>query len=67
MRATHSPWIAALAEVRHRASQEGWCYLNVQRLRIIESLLSRKAKRWYTQVDTTSAEHRGKRLFYRVF
>jgi hypothetical protein len=26
----HSPWIKALAEVRHRATREGWCYHHVQ-------------------------------------
>ena len=24
------PWITALAEVRHRATREGWCYPHVQ-------------------------------------
>ena len=24
------PWITALAEVRHRAAREGWCYQHVQ-------------------------------------
>ena len=28
--ADHSPWIKALAEVRHRATREGWCYPHVQ-------------------------------------
>ena len=26
----HSPWIKALAEVRIRATREGWCYHHVQ-------------------------------------
>jgi hypothetical protein len=26
----HSPWIKALAEVRIRATREGWCYQHVQ-------------------------------------
>ncbi|WGR91593.1 hypothetical protein MTX26_14230 [Bradyrhizobium sp. ISRA443] len=26
----HSPWIKALAEVRHRATREGWCFQHVQ-------------------------------------
>ncbi|MHC2534237.1 hypothetical protein [Bradyrhizobium diazoefficiens] len=26
----HSPWIKALAEVRMRATREGWCYQHVQ-------------------------------------
>ncbi|GKQ55557.1 hypothetical protein [Bradyrhizobium sp. Ce-3] len=26
----HAPWIKALAEVRHRATREGWCYHHVQ-------------------------------------
>jgi hypothetical protein len=26
----NSPWITALAEVRHRATREGWCYPHVQ-------------------------------------
>jgi hypothetical protein len=26
----HPPWIKALAEVRHLATREGWCYPHVQ-------------------------------------
>ena len=26
----HPPWITALAEVRSRATREGWCYPHVQ-------------------------------------
>jgi hypothetical protein len=26
----NSPWIKALAEVRHRATREGYCYAHVQ-------------------------------------
>jgi hypothetical protein len=26
----HPPWITALAEVRSRATREGWCYHHVQ-------------------------------------
>jgi hypothetical protein len=26
----HPPWIEALAEVRQRATREGWCYQHVQ-------------------------------------
>jgi hypothetical protein len=26
----HSPWVKALAEVRLRATREGWCYHHVQ-------------------------------------
>lgn len=26
----HSPWIKALASVRHMAPREGWCYHHVQ-------------------------------------
>jgi hypothetical protein len=26
----HRPWIKALAEVRQRATREGWCYHHVQ-------------------------------------
>jgi hypothetical protein len=26
----HSPWIRALAEVRLKATREGWCYPHVQ-------------------------------------
>ena len=26
----HPPWIKALAEVRQRATREGWCYQHVQ-------------------------------------
>jgi len=29
-KADNSPWIKALAEVRHRATREGWCYQHVQ-------------------------------------
>ena len=28
--ADHAPWIRALAEVRHLATREGWCYPHVQ-------------------------------------
>jgi hypothetical protein len=28
--AANSPWIKALAEVRHRATREGWCHQHVQ-------------------------------------
>jgi hypothetical protein len=28
--AEHPPWIKALAEVRHKATREGWCYPHVQ-------------------------------------
>jgi hypothetical protein len=28
--ADNPPWITALAEVRHRATLEGWCYHHVQ-------------------------------------
>ena len=29
-KADNSPWIDALAEVRHRATREGYCYQHVQ-------------------------------------
>ena len=29
-KADNPPWIKALAEVRHRASRESWCYHHVQ-------------------------------------
>jgi len=25
----HPPWIKALADARHRATREGWCYQHV--------------------------------------
>ena len=28
--AENRPWVKALAEVRHRATREGWCYPHVQ-------------------------------------
>jgi hypothetical protein len=28
--ADNPPWIKALAEVRHRATREGWCYHHVR-------------------------------------
>jgi hypothetical protein len=28
--ADNPPWVKALAEVRHRATREGWCYPHVQ-------------------------------------
>jgi hypothetical protein len=28
--ADNPPWIKALAEARHRATREGWCYQHVQ-------------------------------------
>jgi len=33
-KADNSPWIKALAEVRHRATREGWCYQHVQAIAV---------------------------------
>ena len=33
-KADNSPWIKALAEVRHRATREGWCYQHVQAITV---------------------------------
>lgn len=32
--ADNPPWLKALAEVRHRATQEGWCYQHVQAINV---------------------------------
>jgi hypothetical protein len=33
-KADNSPWIKALAEVRHRATREAWCYQHVQAITV---------------------------------
>jgi hypothetical protein len=33
-KADNSPWIDALAEVRRRATREGYCYLHVQAITV---------------------------------
>jgi hypothetical protein len=33
-KADNSPWINALAEVRHRATLEGYCYQHVQAITV---------------------------------
>jgi hypothetical protein len=33
-KADNSPWIKTLAEVRHRATREGWCYQHVQAITV---------------------------------
>jgi hypothetical protein len=42
----HSPWIKALAEVRNRATREGWCYQHVQA--IIVAIVSTPRRLWAT-------------------
>ena len=32
--ADNSPWIKAPAELRHRATREGWCYQHVQAIAV---------------------------------
>lgn len=37
------PWIKALAEVRHRATREGWCYPHVQAIIVAIDQYAEKA------------------------
>jgi hypothetical protein len=37
----NSSWIEALAEVRHRACKEGWCYPHVQAIGVLDPRFSR--------------------------
>jgi hypothetical protein len=39
----NSPWINALAEVRHRATREGWCYQHVQAIVVAIDQYAEKA------------------------
>lgn len=41
--ADNSPWIKALAEVRHRATREGWCYQHVQAITVAIDQYAEKA------------------------
>jgi hypothetical protein len=40
---TDSPWIKALAEVRHRATREGYCFLHVQAITVAIDQYAEKA------------------------
>ncbi|MEH2498972.1 hypothetical protein V1294_005451 [Bradyrhizobium sp. AZCC 1678] len=42
-KADNSPWINALAEVRHRAMREGWCYHHVQAITVAIDQYAEKA------------------------
>jgi hypothetical protein len=44
--ADNPPWIKALAEVRHLACREGWCYHHAQAI-IVRSISTRNP-RWIT-------------------
>lgn len=37
------PWVKALAEVRHRATREGWCYPHVQAIIVAIDQYAEKA------------------------
>jgi hypothetical protein len=41
--ADNSPWIKALAELRHRATREGWCYQHVQAISVAIDQYAEKA------------------------
>ncbi|XIA65745.1 hypothetical protein ACFIOY_05790 [Bradyrhizobium sp. TZ2] len=41
--ADNSPWINALAEVRHRATREGYCYQHVQAITVAIDQYAEKA------------------------
>jgi hypothetical protein len=41
--ADNSPWIKALAEVRQRATREGWCYQHVQAITVAIDHYAEKA------------------------
>jgi hypothetical protein len=42
-KADNPPWISALAEVRTRASREGWCYQHVQAIIVAIDQYAEKA------------------------
>ena len=42
-KADNPPWISALAEVRHRATREGWCYQHVQAIIVAIDQYAEKA------------------------
>ena len=42
-KADNPPWIKALAEVRTRASREGWCYQHVQAIIVAIDQYAKKA------------------------
>jgi hypothetical protein len=48
----HAPWIKALAEVRHLATREGWCYPHVQAIIVAIDQYAEAA----TGVSTNMAE-----------
>ena len=41
--ADNSPWIRALAEVRHRATREGWCHQHIQAITVAIDQYAEKA------------------------
>jgi hypothetical protein len=41
--ADNAPWIKALAEVRHMATREGWCYQHVQAIIVAIDQYAEKA------------------------
>ena len=41
--ADNPPWVKALAEVRHRATREGWCYHHVQAIIVAIDQYAEKA------------------------
>jgi hypothetical protein len=41
--ADNSLWIKALADVRHRATREGWCYQHVQAITVAIDQYAEKA------------------------
>ena len=41
--ADNPPWVKALAEVRHRATREGWCYPHVQAIIVAIDQYAEKA------------------------
>ena len=42
-KAENSPWIDALADVRHRATREGYCYQHVQAITVAIDQYAEKA------------------------
>jgi hypothetical protein len=42
-KADNSPWIDALAELRHRAAREGYCYQHVQAITVAIDQYAEKA------------------------
>ena len=55
--ADNSPWIKALAELRHRATREGWCYQHVQAIAVDQYAETALYNRDYRPLSFGSLAH----------